>query len=985
VKNLLHVEPGEGPKVLALFSYLFCVVGVGIAGKAARDSYFLTRYDRSLLPLMLVACAASVVLVVTLYAWLSKRLSTRALFHLSNAVFTASVILMSLRLQGWTIPFLYVWIDVVNEIGGLQFWLRAADILNPREAKRLFGPIGAGSAAAGVVVGFGLKPFVRAFGSGSLLYLVAGMIAASWILALIAARYERPDAPPPKLQPSRVKRRRLDPYLGTIAVVVAVSAVASLLVDYQFKIIAARSIPHEGALAAFFGQFYAFAGIASLAVQLFLSPFVLSRYGVMAGLLVFPLLMNAGSFAILFRSSLFSAVFTKGTDQTFKHTLNRSASELLWMPVAPAVRQAAKPFVTSSVKSCAEAASGLATFFLVKSISLEYLSVISIVATAIWIYGCVRLRSLYAAALARAIEKRQIDFEELTVDAEDPAMVAVIRRALESGDAIQQLFVLDLISGLPLAPWAGDFERLLREGTDDVRKRVLSLAGHDRTVLPDAAIEAVMREENDVAAQAILAAGERRDDRLLPEFDALLASPIGGTRLAAAAVILRAQKGAAGQARAILTSALTGTSDEQRKIALELLAGNAEVLTPPILRECLGKPSANVREAALEVAAERKDAALIPAIIANLDSPATAAGARRALESFAPQKVLPCLAEALQDTDRPAHRKAPVIDALLAIARSGGIAPEWLERFAPEREKLIHSAWVYNRVLCLLPEGPEGFLLRDYLQTERDRMITLLLKLGALARPQAPVEACLQIIRARDAPRLPFVLELLDSMFPHAERALIYPLIEPLSSAGRDARAGERLSGLPADLDAYLLEASKSHGQWESAIALDYLRRTNRAPREHSDLEARTTMYSTLEKTIFLKSVDLFGKIPAEALSRVAQVTGEKTWPAETPVFRDGDQGSSMFIVLDGAVRIHKGGRELAILRRGGCFGEMSLLDGSPRSADATACEESILFEIQEDSFYEALSGHVEIAQGVIRLLAGRLRDADRKLAQAAG
>ena len=90
-------------------------------------------------------------------------------------------------------------------------------------------------------------------------------------------------------------------------------------------------------------------------------------------------------------------------------------------------------------------------------------------------------------------------------------------------------------------------------------------------------------------------------------------------------------------------------------------------------------------------------------------------------------------------------------------------------------------------------------------------------------------------------------------------------------------------------------------------------------------------MYSTLEKTIFLKSVDLFGRIPAGTLSRIAQVTQEKRWPAGAPIFRDGDRGNSMFIVVDGAVEIHKGGRELAILKRGGCFGEMSLLDASAR------------------------------------------------------
>ena len=101
MKNILHIQRGEGAKVLTLCSYLFCVVGAGIAGKAARDSYFLSRYDKSLLPIMLVACAGSVVLAVTVYTRLCKWAGSRTLFHLSNAVFVATLVLISLRLRGW--------------------------------------------------------------------------------------------------------------------------------------------------------------------------------------------------------------------------------------------------------------------------------------------------------------------------------------------------------------------------------------------------------------------------------------------------------------------------------------------------------------------------------------------------------------------------------------------------------------------------------------------------------------------------------------------------------------------------------------------------------------------------------------------------------------------------------------------------------------------------------------------------------------------
>ena len=140
------------------------------------------------------------------------------------------------------------------------------------------------------------------------------------------------------------------------------------------------------------------------------------------------------------------------------------------------------------------------------------------------------------------------------------------------------------------------------------------------------------------------------------------------------------------------------------------------------------------------------------------------------------------------------------------------------------------------------------------------------------------------------------------------------------------------------------------------------------------------TMYSTLEKTIILKSVELFKSIPAENLSKVAQITEEVKYSKDEPIFLEGDYGDSLFIVVDGEVQIHKGEQELALLKKGACLGEMALLDDEPRSADATITEESTLFKIEREGFYEVMAGQSVIMQGIIKLLTGRLRVANEKL-----
>ena len=152
-------------------------------------------------------------------------------------------------------------------------------------------------------------------------------------------------------------------------------------------------------------------------------------------------------------------------------------------------------------------------------------------------------------------------------------------------------------------------------------------------------------------------------------------------------------------------------------------------------------------------------------------------------------------------------------------------------------------------------------------------------------------------------------------------------------------------------------------------------------PSDRFKLESEIlSMYSTLEKTIILKSVDLFKSIPAENLSRVAQITDEVSYDANSSIFAEGDYGDSLFIVVDGNVRIHKGQQELAMLGKGTCLGEMALLDDEPRSADATVTEDSTLFQIEQEGFYEVMGSQSDIMEGIIKLLTSRLRIANEKM-----
>ena len=138
-------------------------------------------------------------------------------------------------------------------------------------------------------------------------------------------------------------------------------------------------------------------------------------------------------------------------------------------------------------------------------------------------------------------------------------------------------------------------------------------------------------------------------------------------------------------------------------------------------------------------------------------------------------------------------------------------------------------------------------------------------------------------------------------------------------------------------------------------------------------------MLSTVEKVLFLKSIELFSQIPGEDLAQVAVIATEEMRERGEEIFAEGEDGDALYLVLDGKVRVHRNDKVIAELGERECFGEMALLDASPRSATVTSLEESHLLKISREDFQEILTEKPEIAMGIIKVLTGRLRHAITK------
>ena len=142
-------------------------------------------------------------------------------------------------------------------------------------------------------------------------------------------------------------------------------------------------------------------------------------------------------------------------------------------------------------------------------------------------------------------------------------------------------------------------------------------------------------------------------------------------------------------------------------------------------------------------------------------------------------------------------------------------------------------------------------------------------------------------------------------------------------------------------------------------------------------------MLSTIEKTIILKTVDTFAGTPDNVLAEVAALLKEVELQVGDTIFKKGDPGDCMYIIVSGEVRVHDGAHTLNYLAEGTVFGEMAVLDSEPRVAAVTASEDTLLLRLDQEPFYELMEDRIEIARGIIRALAFHLRNCDHNIVEA--
>ncbi len=136
---------------------------------------------------------------------------------------------------------------------------------------------------------------------------------------------------------------------------------------------------------------------------------------------------------------------------------------------------------------------------------------------------------------------------------------------------------------------------------------------------------------------------------------------------------------------------------------------------------------------------------------------------------------------------------------------------------------------------------------------------------------------------------------------------------------------------------------------------------------------------------VLLRTIPLFCGVQDPQLEQIARIATHRKVVRGTVIVRAGDVTDSLYILINGSARVlnsDEEGREviLSILGPGDFFGEMGLIDGSPRSADVVAAEACEMLVISKADFKRCLQENFEVALNIMKRLVERLREADRKI-----
>ncbi len=485
-KKVFNIRDGEIYISFLMQLYIFLIITALLLIKPTVNAIFLSELGGDQLPYGFILVAFAAILSSYFYNKTIHRFSIKTITLLSLLLFSSFFIVLGFMMKVDSITsksllyFYYVVVSLFAVLTTSQFWIIANMVYNAREAKRLFGFIGAGAIVGGIFGGYLTSIIATHLGNKYVVFL-AGVIIFSCVPLLlliwktkikklnnyVKKQRQQNDI---KSYSSSIKLIVRSKHLTYLALITGIGVFIAKLVDYQFSDFANRVILDADRLASFFGFWFSTFSVIALCIQLFVTNRVVTLLGVSSSLLILPLGIALGSLLFLAIPELWVMVLIKGIDGSFKQSINKASIELAIMPIPHSIKKQAKSYIDVVVDSLATGLAGLLLIFVIEKLNLTtpYITIITISFLFVWILLIYRLRNEYFNSFRTNIQNSLLKSQENT--SEKKNSLRLVSETLNKGSEQEIINLLDSLADTSIKHFKESIVNLLDHPSHRIKR-----------------------------------------------------------------------------------------------------------------------------------------------------------------------------------------------------------------------------------------------------------------------------------------------------------------------------------------------------------------------------------------------------------------------------------------------------------------------------------------------------------------------------------
>jgi len=806
--RIIKIKPGELKISLLLFFYLFFVIAAYNVIKPLRNASFLDNLGYQWLPLVYLLTAVIIGFVVAIHSKIQVKISRYLLISSSILFFFISCFFFRLFSgYGWRgLPVIFwVWANIFIIVLNTQFWITVNDILNPREFKRLSGFFISGGILGGFIGGLLTGLLAEKNVDYNLLFLSAGLLTICAFFVYMVFQWQKKQQPAEEIGENKRRDKstiqskpgfrdsfntvKEQKYLRFIAAIVILTLVVSTLIDFQWNTIVQNS--EKGNLTSFFGYFNAGLMVFAFLLSLLMTSNLFKRYGVRLTLLLYPIILLLCFLGIGVSASLILAIVIKGSDKSLSYSINRSARELLFIPVSPDLKYKAIVFIDMFVDRFSKGI-GAVLLLIVLSFGIQdyrgIVRVVSLISVALifgWIVLTLRASREYVTSVKQKLSRKWERADLLIEEELDVDYTRLIFDTLESMNRSSDLYAMHVFDLMKQGKLTPELKQLLSE-----RSAAANLSSLGTFFKADqSALIRIDEKSND-------------DDLMKKEIQEIMSLDVYEN------VIKR-------YIEKILSDDSKNTETAKMEIAkgIGFLVPDSPIVEK--LAEFLVDESPEVRKYAIESASRLKKREHVPALIQSLHDSPTHSDAAAALEKYG-TKITGILSDYLGDSEENIKLRQAVASILAQVGNQEAVNFLIWELAKDLREMDTELIDALDKIRSEKPEiefsdkiikkkiGQEiksyyklfiefaGKKARDD-ETDMFRTMSLTLsksmmnvfKLLGLIYPYEDVAKAYQNIQAGTKDSVAYAVELLDNTLEKEIRQALLPLVEDLSQVER--------------------------------------------------------------------------------------------------------------------------------------------------------------------------------------------------------